>query len=156
MPFKCYDCGHIFEEGEESHWRESRGEFWGSSCSEEMSGCPNCRGDYGKTIDCSVCGSAHLEDELDGCVCQSCIEKYSKNIDMCFKIGGGDTEDVKINCFLASMFEKKEIEDLLFDELKKRNKYMRVYVEAGCERFVESDRSWFGERLAEELEKEKK
>jgi uncharacterized protein YlaI len=54
------------------------------------------------------------------------------------------------------MFEKEEIEDLLFETLKEKNRYMRVYIKADCERFVNSDRSWFAERLLEELEKEKK
>ena len=31
MVFRCNDCGHIFDEGEEYTWQESRGEFWGSS-----------------------------------------------------------------------------------------------------------------------------
>ena len=155
MSYKCYDCGHIFEDGEQSHWRENMGEFWGSSCSQEMSGCPKCCGDYGETVDCEICGSPYLEEELNELVCDSCVEKYAKDLDMCFKIGSGDTEKVEINCFLSSVFEKEEIEDLLFEKLKEKNKYMKEYVESNCEEFANSDRSWFAERLLEELEKEK-
>ena len=54
------------------------------------------------------------------------------------------------------MFDKKEIEEILFNRVKKRAEYIREYIEADCEKFINSDRSWFGERLLEELKKEKK
>jgi hypothetical protein len=49
MIYKCVDCGHIFEEGEQAVWYEDRGEFWGVPCSERMTGCPICNGDYEET-----------------------------------------------------------------------------------------------------------
>lgn len=156
MSFKCYDCGHVFEDGEQSYWSESRGEFWGSSCAEEMSGCPKCNGEYGEAVPCQVCGLDFLEEELNSFVCDSCVEKYAKDLDMCFRIGAGDTEKVEINCLLASVFKKEEIEELLFEKLKEKNQYMKEYVQMDCETFANADRSWFGDRLLEELEKEKK
>jgi hypothetical protein len=156
MAYICLDCGHIFEEGEQKTRTEERGEYWGTSCSVSIGGCPNCGGEYEEATSCSICGSKHLEEDLNGGLCDECIDKYKHNIDMCFKVGSGDTEAVKINCFLAAMFDEKEIEELLFDRLKKRNGYIKEYIELDCEKFVNSDRSWFGERLLEELEKEKK
>lgn len=153
MAYKCYDCGHIFESGEESFWSESRGEFWGFPCYENVSGCPKCKGEYGETKKCEICGSEHLEEELNECVCDECLEKYQNDIDMCFKVGSGDVENVKLNCFLASMFDKEEMETILFRELKEREKYMKSYLQIGCEKFVNSDRSWFAERLSEEVKK---
>jgi predicted nucleic acid-binding Zn-ribbon protein len=44
--YKCADCGHIFEEGEQAIWYEDRGEFWGVPCRERMTGCPVCHGAY--------------------------------------------------------------------------------------------------------------
>ena len=152
MAYKCVECGHIFEEGEQICWDEDRGEFWGSSCSETMSGCPCCGGSYEETKACEICGSEHLEEDLNGGLCDECIDKYKNDFDMCFKIGKNDYDKVELNCFLASVFEKDEIEEILFEELKKRNKYVTV----DCEKFINSDRSWFAERLVEELEKEKK
>ena len=152
MSYICLDCGHIFEDGEQAHRKETRGEYWGSSCSEDVSCCPLCGGEYAKSVPCSICGSEHLEEDLNGGLCDECIDKYKNDIEMCFKIGKNDDDKVELNCFLASMFEKSEIEELLFEELTRKTKYVTV----DCEKFINSDRSWFAERLVEELEKEKK
>ena len=85
-------------------------------------------------------------------VCFECIEKYQYDIDMCFKIGANDTDEVKLNCFLSYMFKKDEIEKILFEKLKERQKYEQI----DCEEFIDCDRSWFAEMLLEEIEKEKK
>ena len=151
MTYKCLECGHIFEEGEEGHYFENV-ECWGAPYSHKIYCCPLCNGDYDVTTPCSICGSEHLEEELNGGLCDECIDKYQNDIEMCFKIGKNDDDKVELNCFLASVFEKDEIEEILFEELKKRNKYVTV----DCEKFINSDRSWFAERLLEELEKEKK
>lgn len=42
--YKCFDCGRIFETPHT--WQEPRGEFWGMPCTETVSGCPYCDGDY--------------------------------------------------------------------------------------------------------------
>ena len=151
MTYKCLECGHIFEEGEEGHYFEN-GECWGAPYSRKIYCCPLCKGDYDVTTPCEICGSEHLEEDLNGGLCDECIDKYKNDIEMCFKIGKNDDDKVELNCFLASVFEKDEIEEILFEELKKLNKYVTV----DCEKFINSDRSWFAERLVEELEKEKK
>lgn len=156
MAYICLECGHIFEEGEQNTWKENRGECFGVSCFQYLSGCPKCGGEYEESTPCEICGSEHLEEDLNGGLCDECVDRYKHDIDMCFKIGSSDTDPVEINCFLAAMFTKKEIEDLLFERLKKRCEYIRKYVEADCEKFVNLDRSWFAERLLEELKKEKK
>lgn len=156
MAYICLDCGHIFEDGEQSTRTEQVGEYWGTPFSKSVCGCPVCGGEYEQSTPCAICGSEHLEEDLNGGLCDECIDKYKNDIDMCFKIGAGDTDPVEINCFLASMFDKKEIEEMLFERLKKRYEYIREYIEADCEKFVNADRSWFAERLLEELEKEKK
>ena len=73
--FKCTECGCVFEEGEEATWEESRGEFWGVSCSETMSGCPECQGDYEEAFECKGCGEYFFEDELDDGLCESCQDE---------------------------------------------------------------------------------
>ena len=152
MSYICLDCGHIFEEGEQTEWSENMGEYFGFPCVQYLTGCPKCGGEYEESTPCAICGSEHLEEDLNCGVCDECIDKYKHDIDMCYNVGKYDDEKVEINCFLASMFEKNEIEEILFEELKKRNEYVKV----DCEKFINSDRSWFAERLLEELEKEKK
>lgn len=43
MKWICHDCGEIFDEPQVVN--ESRGEFWGSPCWEEMHYCPCCGSD---------------------------------------------------------------------------------------------------------------
>lgn len=152
MSYICLDCGNIFEEGEQITFQENMGEHFGEKVYKKITGCPICGGEYEESTPCSICGSEHLEEDLNGGLCDECIDKYKNDFDMCFKIGKNDYDKVELNCFLASVFEKDEIEEILFEELKKRNKYVTV----DCEKFINSDRSWFAERLVEELEKEKK
>lgn len=153
MAYKCLECGHIFEEGEEARWSEERGEFWGTSCSEEMIGCPLCKGEYEETAQCAVCGSHHLENELNCGVCDECIDEYKYDIDMCFAIGSQDADTIELNCFLASIYSREEIEHILFETLKEKQKYMKEFVQKDCEKFVEDNRSWFAETLVEEVKK---
>lgn len=66
--YKCMECEHLFEEGEQKTWKEDRGEFWGSPCYEEMSGCPLCDGEYDEAIPCKICGGyGEMEDEEEYC-----------------------------------------------------------------------------------------
>ena len=147
MAYKCLDCGHIFEEGEQAHWSESRGEFWGMSCSEEMSGCPLCRGAYEKATPCEICGSEHLEDELNSGVCDECIDAYRKDFDACYKLSVGDTVKIEINALLASLFDVSDIEQILKEYIRDR------WQDVDCSPFIDEDKSWFGERLVEEVKK---
>ena len=72
---KCLECGNVFDDDEISYWSESRGEFWGEPCSEEMSGCPYCGGDYEDAYECEECGEYFTLDELDeNHLCEDCRE----------------------------------------------------------------------------------
>lgn len=133
MSYICLECGNVFE-------------------NQETIGCPYCGGAYEESIPCVFCGRESLEDDLNGDLCDDCVDKYKNDIFMCFNVGKNDTESVEINCFLACLFEKDEIEEILFEELKSRNKYSEV----DCEKFINSDRAWFAEMILEELRKEKK
>lgn len=45
-PFKCYDCGAIFDEDEIVSRSEYVGEFWGSPAYQTVNYCPECGSDY--------------------------------------------------------------------------------------------------------------
>lgn len=137
--YKCLECGEVFDNPES--WRERRGEFWGAPAYEEMAGCPNCRGDYEELVACELCGEEHEEDSLTCGVCEGCFEMASCDVDLCYRIGEGQTETVQLNCFLAAMFTVDEIEALLLNALKAEK--------ADCSAFVEEDESWFAQRLKE-------
>ena len=139
MTFKCYECGHIFESGDEQTWIESYGE--------QMSGCPVCAGGYEETVQCSICGSEHLADELDGGVCETCVDGYRYDISMWRIIGEKSKADVSINGFFASMYSSEEIEELIWRDMLNTQKFKSV----DCTPFIEADRIWFAENLAEEV-----
>lgn len=147
MAFKCLECGHIFEEGEEACWNESRGEFWGTPCSEEVSGCPSCGGDYEETTPCEICGSEHLDDELFGGVCEECIDEYRKDFDSCYEISLGEKEKIEINSLLAYLFEPSDIEAILIKHIKTN------CPDIDCSEYIDNDISWFGEQIVKEVSK---
>ena len=68
MYYKCEDCGHIFEEGEQSHWTEPHGE--------RLSGCPICNGAYEEVHYCSICGD--LSCAMGEDVCEDCKNRLQK------------------------------------------------------------------------------
>ena len=146
MAFKCLDCGHIFEEGEQSRWEEHHPYGMGYAA-EEFSGCPICNGDFEETKQCEICGGEFLEDELNGgCVCDECIEEYSKDFDTCYKISDNEKEEININALLASLLDIDEIETILYHYLKTKR-------DIDCSKFVNQDKDWFADRLVEEVSK---
>lgn len=149
MAYKCLECGHIFEDGEQDCWEEGRGEYWGTVCSETMSGCPLCRGEYEETTPCKICGSERLDDELFGGVCEECIDEYRKNFNVCYELSIEEKTEIEINSLLASLFDVSDIEQILKEYI--RDKWRDV----GCSQFIDEDISWFGEKLAEEVRRMK-
>ena len=142
--YKCLECGHIFEDSEQSTWQESRGEFWGQPVSETMSGCPRCHGDYEKTKSCVECGSEQLEDDLYGGMCKECLEPYVNDFDTCLKLGEVQKESIEINSLLVTMFTASEIEEILVRELKESGNI-------DCSSFAYNDLEWFAENLRKEV-----
>ena len=139
MALKCNECGHIFDDCERAIWKEAHGELF--------SGCPICRGSYEETKQCKICGGEFLEDELNGgCVCNECIEEHRKDFDICYKISINEKEEIKINALLASVLDVKEIETILYH-------YLKTKKEIDCLEFIETDKDWFAEKLAEEVSK---
>ena len=145
MAYRCLECGHIFEEGEQARWEETHG----LDCPpyEKMSGCPICKGSYEETKQCKICGGEFLEDELNGDgVCDECIEEYSKNFDFCYKISDNEKEEIKINALLTSLLDVDEIETILYHYLKTKR-------DIDCSKFVNQDKDWFADKLVEEVSK---
>ena len=148
MAYRCLDCGRVFEEGEQSYWSESRGEYWGMPCWEEMVGCPFCGGDYEETTPCDICGGGYEKEELSGGVCKHCIDEYRKNFDVCYEVSICETTPIEINSLLASLFEPSDIEAILKKYIKENCQ------DIDCSRFINEDISWFGEMLAKEVNKD--
>ena len=67
--FKCVECGHLFERGEEKSWIESHGE--------SMKGCPICEGTYEEAKPCKVCG---CYENVENDICKGCKDRLSKDV----------------------------------------------------------------------------
>ena len=149
MAFKCLDCGHIFEEGEQAIWREYVGECHGSPAYEEFSGCPICKGDFEETKQCEICGGEFLEEELNGdCVCDDCVEEYKRDLKICYAIAEKEEKkEIKINALLVSSFDVTEIEEILYQQLESLGNNNNF------SDFINEDKDWFAEKLAEEVSK---
>lgn len=148
MAFKCLECGNIFEEGEQEIWYEHHPYGMGTA-SEEFSGCPICKGDFEETKQCKICGGEFLEDELlGGCVCDECVEEYKRDLKTCYAIAETtEKEEIKINALLASLFDVDEIETILYQQLES------IKDNIDCSAFINEDKHWFAEKLAEEVKK---
>lgn len=147
--YKCYECGCIFNEGEQVEWVENLREDGYYSVYEKSSGCPECRGEYGETVTCSICGEEFLECELYGGVCDSCINK-GKDFDVAFKVGAIEKSTIKLNSMLCYFFDEEEIEEILLRELK-----------ADCPNpaealtdYISLEKEWFAENLSKVIEEE--
>lgn len=148
MMYRCNECGHLFEEGEQSTWSESRGEFWGSPCSEKMSGCPLCKGEYVQVEQCKICEQYYSVDDLVDGICDNCPDEYRYNYELCDKINDNEKTTIHIDLLLASLFTEDEIEDLLRFQLKFQSKYSKI----DCIDFINDDKYWFKEQLSKHLE----
>lgn len=75
MMYKCCECGHLFEEGEQAVWYENQGECHGVTAMERFSGCPLCHDDYEEVHQCKECEEWHTEDELYEGWCEKCLRE---------------------------------------------------------------------------------
>lgn len=42
MKYKCYECGHVFNEEDADTRKDYVGEFWGAPAYQDLPICPNC------------------------------------------------------------------------------------------------------------------
>ena len=148
MAYKCLSCGHIFEDGEQARWEEHHPCGMGYA-TESFDGCPICQGNFEETKQCKICGGDFLEDELlGGCVCEECIEEHKRDLETCYAIAKtAEKEEIKINALLVSAFDITEIEEILYQQLE------TVGDNNDFSTFINEDKHWFAEKLAEEVSK---
>lgn len=69
--YKCLECGHIFDAGEESIYYEKHG--LDTPPYEKFSACPVCGGDFEETYRCKKCLGEYIEEELWDGYCGECL-----------------------------------------------------------------------------------
>ena len=95
MMFKCCECGHLFEDGEQAVWTEAHGEKW--------SGCPICNAGYEEVHQCKECDEWHTEDELYGGWCEKCLRE-TINYDTFFEYCEANKDEHYLDMFVLSEF----------------------------------------------------
>ena len=101
MMFKCCECGHLFEEGEQAVWYENQGECHGRIAMEKFGGCPMCNGDYDEVHQCKECGDWHYEDELCDGWCEKCLRE-TINYDTFFEYCEANKDEQYLDIFVMS------------------------------------------------------
>lgn len=99
--YRCFECGHLFEQGEEKRWIEKHG--LSSPPYEEMRGCPNCSGSYFEIEPCKICGSYnHYEDED---FCGECQKKVKNKFEKLLSDNFTKEERILLN----ELYDGKEL-----------------------------------------------
>ena len=125
--YKCENCGHLFEEGEQARWTEEHGEKW--------DGCPLCRGDYEEVHQCQECGDWHTEDEIYDVWCEKCLRE-TINYDTFFEYCEANKDEQYLdtfvmceilNCEYVPKISSDEFHDLMIQTFNKKVEEFTVY-----------------------------
>lgn len=148
MYFKCVNCGHTMESGEEAVIIDNVEWVNGERYVEERSVCPVCHDDIEEAVRCKECESIHFEDELVNGYCDDCLNlmlfRFKRDPIACFAVAkAAPKETIHINSFLEAMFSEEEIEQLLLRELVQASIIMPV----DCTPFIDGDKEWFAEEI---------
>lgn len=100
--YKCVDCGHLFEDGEQKTYKENIGECHGSPSYVYFSVCPICDGEYEEINPCTVCGS--YEHSASRLLCEDCENEVKED----FKKFACNLNDAEKQ-YLIELFENGEI-----------------------------------------------
>lgn len=96
MMFRCYECGNLFEDGEQAVWHENYGAEIGG---EMFEGCPVCKGAYEQVYQCDGCGEWHSGDELYHGWCEECL-RATIDYDTFFEYCEANKEDNYLDTFV--------------------------------------------------------
>ena len=170
MMYRCCECGHLFEEGEQAVWYENQGECHGVTAMERFSGCPICKGDYEEAHQCQECGDWHSEDELYEGWCEKCLRE-TINYDTFFEYCEANKDEQYLdtfvmyyilNCEYVPKYSSDEFHDLMIETYKRSAadaKSLRPYLDVfdfleNCIRFIMDDDGSIGkENYADWLNK---
>ena len=132
MMYRCCNCGHLFEEGEQAVWHENYGAEIGG---ETFDGCPLCRGDYEEVHQCKECGDWHTDDELYDGWCEKCLRE-TINYDTFFEYCEANKDEQYLDIFVMSELlggmdcpknVSYEFHQLMIDEYQHRANLVRQY-----------------------------
>ena len=133
MMYRCENCGHLFEEGEQAVWKERHG--LDAPPYEKWDGCPICRGGYEEVRQCKECGEWHTENELYSGWCENCLRE-TINYDTFFEYCEVNKDERYLDIFVMSELlggmdcpkhSSYEFHQLMIDEYQHRANLVRQY-----------------------------
>lgn len=98
--YRCENCGHLFEEGEQAVWYENYGAEIGG---EMFGGCPMCKGGYEEVHQCKECEEWHTENELYSGWCEKCLRE-TINYDTFFEYCEANKDENYLDIFVMAEF----------------------------------------------------
>ncbi len=99
MMYRCENCRHLFEEGEQAAWEEKHG--LDTPPYEKWSGCPLCRSGYEEVYQCKKCGDWHAKSELYEGWCEKCLRE-SIDYDTFFEYCEANRDERYLDIFVMS------------------------------------------------------
>lgn len=75
--YKCCECGHLFEEGEQKKISETS-EYFGTIEQTTYKVCPICEGEYEVAKPCKICGCYENMLDNDEDFCEDCKTRVLK------------------------------------------------------------------------------
>ena len=143
MMYRCENCGHLFEDGEQAVWEERHG--LDTPPYEQWSGCPICKCGYEEVHQCKECGEWHCEDELYDGWCEKCLRE-TINYDSFFKYCEANKDEQYLDTFV--MFEILNCEYVpKFSSEEFHQLMCRTYWERVSE--IQRERKVFGKSFSE-------
>lgn len=103
MMYRCENCGHLFEEGEQAVTYETHGFY--QPPYEEIHSCPVCGGDFKEVRQCKECGEWHTDDELYDGWCEKCLREtitYDTLFEYCEANKDDRYLDIFVMCYLLN------------------------------------------------------
>ena len=101
MMYRCENCGHLFEEGEQAVTYETHGFY--QPPYEEIHSCPVCGGSYEEVHQCKECDEWHTEDELYSGWCEKCLRE-TINYETFFEYCEANKDENYLDIFVMSEF----------------------------------------------------
>ena len=99
MMYRCENCGHLFEDGEQAVTYETHGFY--QPPYEEIHSCPVCGGDFEDVHKCQECEEWHTEDELYDGWCEKCLVG-TINYDTFFEYCEANKDEQYLDIFVLS------------------------------------------------------
>lgn len=138
----CNHCGRTIEDY--PTYKQTHGNSYAEEVINEN--CPHCgRGEFVEAKRCPCCREWESEEKLlqSGGVCEDCLDGYALP-EYAVDFGDNNREEITVNGFIKFALSEIEINNVLFDYLKKHPKNYAHKARAYCL----NDKSAFGEYIA--------